>query len=125
MQWSAWKLSARLAWSSWLYRIFTFWTVLCLTFGIGWYLARLAGVDTAQGSFVFHYTVYLGIDDVRPLAWLAIWPLLWLVMSLLGLGFAYGVYRRDRHAGLAWLALVSLSAVPWLLALHYLAAINR
>lgn len=125
MLWSAWRLSARLALSSWLYRILTLWTILCLLVGIGWYIVQLAGVDPTQKSFVFHYTVYLGIDDVRPLIWLAIWPSVWLITSISFLLCAYGFYRRDLYAGTAWLVLTSLSAVPWLLALHYLAVINR
>lgn len=88
-------------------------------------MAQLSGVDLSQKSFVFHYTVYLGIDDVRPIAWMAIWPLVWLVTSGLFLVCAYGSYRRDPQAGVAWLVLVSFSALPWILALHYLAVINR
>ncbi len=94
-------------------------------FGISWYAIQLSGVDVSEKLFVFHYTVYFGIDDVRPLIWLFVWPALWFVTSIAGLLCAYGSYRRDRHAGIAWLVLVSLSALPWVLVLHYLAIINR
>lgn len=93
--------------------------------GIGWYFVQLAGIDISQPTYVFHYTIYFGTDDVRPLGWLVFWPAIWLVTSLAGLGCAYGSYRRDLHAGIAWLVLVSLSALPWMLVLHYLALINR
>jgi hypothetical protein len=98
---------------------------VCLLLGISWYVLELLRVDAAQKSFVFHYTVYLGIDDVRPLAWLILWPALWLLTSMLFLIGAYGTYRRDFHAGVAWLVLASCSVLPWMLALHYLALINR
>ena len=103
----------------------TLWNILCLVVGIGWYTAQLTGIDVSQKSFVFHYTVYLGIDDVRPLVWVMAWPLVWLVTNLVFLACAYGSYRRDPHAGVAWLVLASFSALPWMLALHYLAVINR
>lgn len=98
---------------------------MCLIVGIAWYTVNLVGMDVSQKTFVFHYTVYLGIDDVRALVWILFWPVLWLLTSVIFLVCAYGSYRRDAHAGFAWLVVAAASALPWLLALHYLAVINR
>lgn len=85
----------------------------------------MAGMDASETSFVFHYTVYFGIDAVRPLVWLFFWPVLWVSTTMLFLACAYGSYRRDAHAGIAWLVLGALCTLPWMLVLHYLALINR
>ena len=89
------------------------------------FVSLLVGADTSLATFAFHYTVSLGIDDVRTIGWLTVWPAVWIATTVFCMTCAYGVYRRDVHAGYAWLALAVTSTMPWLLALHYLAAINR
>ena len=125
MSWSAWKLSAKLALSSWIYRILSVWIILSLVLGIVWFFVQIAGAGRVHPSFAFHYTVYLGIDDVRPIGWVVLWPGIWIVSELIFLICAYGTYRRDPQAGAAWLALGAFSALPWILVLHYLAQLNR
>lgn len=125
MLWSAWKLSAKLALSSWVYRILSVWIILALVIGIFWFFVQIVGTGQAHPSFAFHYTVYLGIDDVRSISWAILWPGIWILSDLVFLICAYGTYRRDPHAGIAWLVIGAFSALPWMLVLHYLALLNR
>ena len=108
-----------------MFRILTLGIVASLFYGIFSFVVQMMSAGTTQKTFAFHYTVYLGIDDVRTLGWLMVWPTLWLVTSLFFLVCGYGAYRRDAHAGYAWLVLGATSTLPWLLALRYLALINR
>lgn len=83
-------------------------------------------VPSAQnrGSLVYHYNIYLGIDDVRTWWWALALPLAWLLFTLADLVVAYGMYRTDAHYSAALVSFAFAWCLPWAGALFYLSLFN-
>ncbi|MDD5437843.1 MAG: hypothetical protein PHC70_01725 [Patescibacteria group bacterium] len=85
---------------------------------------RLIQLGLPSGYVVTHYTVYLGIDQMLPLPWVAALlcvPILVIFGTIL-LGFT--LFRQDSLAGYALLVLAATSTVIWSVFLYYLIKIN-
>lgn len=85
---------------------------------------RLVQLGLPSGYVVTHYTVYLGIDQMLPLPWLAVLigvPILVIFGTIL-LGFT--LFRQDSLAGYALIALAATSTIIWAVFLYYLIKIN-
>lgn len=124
MTFSAWLFSAKLAWGKPWMRWPSF-VALALPLFLGlWFLLQVLPVAKASGSLVYHYNIYLGIDDVRTWWWAFILPLTWLVFTLADLVVAYGVYRTDTHLSAALVSFAVAWGLPWAGALFYLYLFN-
>lgn len=77
-----------------------------------------------RGSLVYHYNIYLGIDDVRSWYWALLLPFTWFVLTLVDVAVAYGIYRTDAHLSAALVSFGLAWGLPWAGALFYLSLTN-
>jgi hypothetical protein len=71
-----------------------------------------------------HYNIYVGIDDVRGWEWVVALPMVWLVLTLLDITFAFGTYRSDQVLASTLVGLALFWSLPWAIFLFYLTVIN-
>ena len=124
MNFDAWFFSAKLAWGNLLIRWLSIVTIFLVVAMSGFYVWQIFPSVKGRGYFIMHYNLYLGIDDVRNWPWVFVLPIAWLIITLIDLAFAYGVYRLDVHFAVS-LALLAFSwSIPWSGALFYLTFMN-
>lgn len=121
---AAWLFSAKLAWSRHWIKFATFAALGLSVAGSIWFLGRVVPIAEASGTFAYHYTIYFGIDDLRPWWWVFILPAVWVGMTIIDLLFAYGTYRKEPILASCLFAMAALWGIPWLFTLFYLALIN-
>ncbi len=124
MRWSEWKFSARLA----LQDSFIRWTAVVMfvvIFGMSaFFLWKLLPEVWRSGVITFHYNVYLGIDDVRPWAWVFMLPGAALGFALVDSLFALSLFRHHPLASRTVMALGMLSTIVWAVGTFFLMLIN-
>ena len=120
----AWAFSARLAWAKpWLR--FASLAALVISVAVGlWFIAQILPSARANGTFAYHYNIYVGIDDLRAWWWVFVLPGLWVGLTIVDLILAYGVYRTDVILANSLVTLALLWSLPWCVALFYLTVIN-
>lgn len=119
-----WLFSAHLAWGKTWIRVATVFA-LAASLGVSaWFLAGVVPSARENGTFAYHYNIYLGIDDVRPWGWAFALPAAWVGLTALDLLIAYGLYRTDAVIASTLIALTALWALPWAGSLFYLALAN-
>jgi hypothetical protein len=124
MNLDGWFFSARLAWGRVWIRVATALAMLTSIGVSAWFLSSVLPVARANGTFAYHYNIYLGIDDIRPWGWAFALPAAWIGLTVLDLLVAYGYYRKDVVLASSLFALSALWALPWSSALFYLALVN-
>ncbi len=124
LEWRSWLFSAKRAWQNpwtrWI-TVMTFFLVLTSSL---WFLWKIIPARRPNGTAVLHYTIYLGIDAVRPWWWVFFLPLTWILVTALDLLLAFGYHRKDPHFSFSLFALALAWSVPWVVALFYLVRIN-
>ncbi len=120
----AWLFSARLAWGRpWLRWASV--TALIVSLGTGiWFVSQVLPVARVNGTFAFHYNIYVGIDDLRGWVWVLLLPAAWLALTLSDILLAFGVYRADQVLASVLVGLALLWTLPWAVGLLYLIVIN-
>lgn len=119
-----WRFNTKFAWENSFLR----W----LSIGLGVVLIavsilaaiKLVQLGLSSGYIVTHYTVYLGIDQMLSLPWVAVLisvPILVIFATML---LAFVLFRQDSLAGYALLALAATSTAIWSMYLYYLIKIN-
>ncbi len=106
-----WRLAFEIAWDDPWFKIQTIVTSLVVLLSAAMYLWRLIPSGVLHGSLVFHYNVYLGIDDVRTWPWVFYLPL--VMMGIVGIDLAASclVYRYDKIASRVLLTVASVFAL--------------
>lgn len=124
MTFSAWLFSAKLAWGKpWMRWLSLIALVLPMLTG-SLFLFYVLPAAQSRGSLVYHYNIYLGIDDVRAWWWALALPIAWLVFTLGDLVVAYGMYRNDSYMSAALVSFAVAWGFPWAGALFYLSLFN-
>lgn len=121
---NAWLFSAKLAWSHKIFRWASLLAVASALVMSGFFLWHVFPSARTSGTFVLHYNIYLGIDEVRSWIWVFLPPLMWIGITLLDIGLALGIYRADAFFAWSLLALAAAWALPWSVALFYLTSMN-
>jgi hypothetical protein len=124
MRWDEWRFSASLAWRDAFVRhgiVFSFLLVGGMTTYMLW---RLIPEGLRSGVLAVHYTMYLGIDDVRDWPWVLVLPGGMLATLLANVSFAVGVYRYDSVAARTLTAVSCALAVSWAVGCFFLVRIN-
>lgn len=120
----AWIFSARRAWARPLIR----WTTVASLVIIGAvstvFLWQVIPARRQIGTFILHYNIYLGIDQVRPWSWVFLFPGVWIALALLDLLLAFGVYHHDPPFATSLVLLLLFISLPCSVGLYYLARIN-
>ncbi len=124
MRREAWGVSARLAWQRPRFRALALLLFALVTaVNIAFLLKTVVPVRT-QATAIIHYTIYLGIDDVRDWPWIFLWPAVWQGMACAALIAAFGAYQRDHLLAYALVIWTYAWSVPWAIGLSYLFLFN-
>lgn len=124
MKLDAWRFSAKLAWDNlWIRWLSLFTAVLVLSISVI-YLWNALPSAKEHSFFVMHYSLYLGIDDVRSWPWLFFPPAIWAGITMTDIALAYGMYRADPHFSLSLILIAFGWSLPFSVALFYLSLIN-
>ena len=124
MKWDEWRFSARLAWQDHFVRWTTLGTAIFCCVITGFVLWKLLPIGLRSGVLTFHYTIYLGIDDVRAWPWI-FYPLGTMFgVFLLNLLISLGVFRQDELAARALVGLAGGIAVIWGVGMVFLTRVN-
>lgn len=120
----AWMLSARLAWGRPWFRVVTL-AAFLFSVAVGvWFILQVLPSARTNGTFAYHYNIYVGIDDLRAWWWVFVLPGAWVLLTGLDIVLAYGTYRTDVVLSNALAVLALLWSLPWSVALFYLTVIN-
>jgi len=90
----------------------------------GFFLWHVFPAAREHGTFILHYNVYLGIDEVKSWSWVFLPPLVWFGLTLLDVVLAFGIYQADAFFAWSLLVLAVAWAFPWSVALFFLTYIN-
>lgn len=102
-----WRFSAKMAWQDPFIRWVGVFSALATFGSSGFMLWKLIPEGVRSGVLTMHYTIYLGIDDVRYWPWVFVIPG-GLCAVLLGNGvIACGLYRTDKVASRALMGLAA------------------
>jgi hypothetical protein len=119
-----WRFNTKFAWENpflkWLSIVLAIVLILVSILAT----VRLVQLGLPSGFVVTHYTVYLGIDQMLPLPWIAALvcvPIL-VIFATIVLGFT--LFRQDILASYALIVLAACSTVIWSIYLYYLIKIN-
>lgn len=124
MTWDEWRFSAKLAWQDQFIR----WTLLATTVFVlamsVFTLWRLIPEGLRAGVITMHYSIYLGIDDVRAWPWVFLFPgAMILVMSVNGF-IALGTYRMHAIASRTVIAFSAITSALWGIGLFFIMLMN-
>lgn len=126
MTFEAWLFSAKRAWQNHWVKAVTIVTACLLLATTVWFSAKVISLRHVEGGqLVLHYSVELGIDAIRPWAWALFLPAVWLMVTVLDLLWAFGIYRDDVYQSWAFFGIALAWSIPWMLALWHLIRINQ
>jgi hypothetical protein len=108
---SEWRLAMDIAWDDPWFKIQTVATIGIVIAGSFFYLLKLIPSGIHNGSLVFHYNVYLGIDDVRRWPWVFYLPSMTIGIVCADLVASFLTYRYDKIASRVLLSVATLFAV--------------
>jgi hypothetical protein len=119
-----WRFSAKLAWQDRFVRWMTVAT-FALAFGMSVFvLWRLIPEGLRAGVLTMHYTIYLGIDDVRTWPWIFLLPAGMMSLMSVSVLCTFGLFRRDPLAAKTLSATLLASAVLWSFSVFFLIIVN-
>ncbi len=124
MRWMEWKLSARLA----LQDHFVFWVIIALSGIIVatslFFLWRILPEGWRSGVITMHYTIYLGIDDVRSWPWAFAIPGFALGAVALDIVMALALFKSSPLASRTLLSVALVAALLWASGSFFLTLVN-
>ncbi len=123
MRWERFAVSARMAWQRSVFRYTVIALVATVVTVSGWFAWQVFALRS-HPEVVIHYSVSLGVDDVRSWPWLFLPIGVWWALTALDLFAAFLYHRHDPHASWALLVLACAFCAPWIMALYSLVHIN-
>ena len=124
MRWDEWRFSAALAWRDTFVRWGNVVSCIFLLITSLYLLWRLIPEGARMGTLALHYTMYLGIDDVRAWPWVFALPALMLILLTMNAAVAAGVYRGDALAARTMTAVSCALTILWSIGSFFLVRIN-
>jgi hypothetical protein len=119
-----WRFSFEVAWDDPWYRWQTILTAVLFVVGSVFFLFKLIPIGLENGLLVFHYNLYLGIDEMRHWAWLmAVPPAVFLVMAA-NLTASFRLYRHDTIASRVLLCAATIFTALMLTAGYFMVYVN-
>ncbi|MDO8584029.1 MAG: hypothetical protein Q7R83_02510 [bacterium] len=119
-----WLYSAKRAWQNKLLRGASILAVVIVLVVSSWFLWKMIPARKHTGMVIFHYNIYLGVDQMRPWYWIFLLPAGWLLITLLDLILAFGFYYQDAPLANSLVFLSLLFTVPVTMAFFYLLRMN-
>ncbi|MFH1620930.1 MAG: hypothetical protein ABIB04_02495 [Patescibacteria group bacterium] len=119
-----WRFSAKFAWQD----RFIKWSLMAniaIIVGISSYILwRLIPEGIRSGVLTLHYTIYLGIDEVRPWPWITLLPVIMLTVWLANFLVSLGVYRKDKLAAKTLVSVFTFTNIIWVICLFFIVIVN-
>lgn len=124
MRWDEWRFNIRFAWENRFLKFMSLLILATLLINSTISVVRLTRAGLSSGYIVSHYTVYLGIDQILSLPWLALIVGVPILLIFATIFFSFMLYRQDSIGGFALLALAGMSSLFWSWHLYHLVKIN-
>lgn len=124
MTWSEWRFSAKLAWQDPFIRWMTVLSLLIFVATSFFVLWKLIPEGLRSGVLTMHYTIYLGIDDVRPWPWIFVVPGGLAAVLLVNSILSFGLFRSDALAARALTGLATAVLIIGAVSSFFLVLIN-
>ncbi|MHB8831301.1 MAG: hypothetical protein ACYC44_04270 [Patescibacteria group bacterium] len=124
MTWDERRFNIRFAWENPFLRWMSIVVCALLLIISIFATVRLVQLGLPSGFIVTHYTVYLGIDQMLPLSWLAALVCVPIILIFGTIALSFVLFRQDSLAGYALITLAAISTIIWSLQLYHLVKIN-
>lgn len=89
-----------------------------------WFSIAWASLPRENPSMAVHYNVYTGIDAFASWTWAFLYPIAWLLLSVLDVAFALRYAQEERGLSRAALWIGCVWSIPWIVFLWHLVHIN-
>ncbi len=119
-----WKFSFEVAWDDPWYRWQTIVTAAAALLGSVFFLWRLIPEGLQSGLLVFHYNLYLGIDEVMSWKWIFVLPLVLFTIIAADIIAAGFLFRKDRIMSRVALCSATLFTLLALIGGFFLVTVN-
>lgn len=119
-----WKFSLDVAWDDPWYRWQSLATAAGALIGGVLILVRLIPEGLQSGILVFHYNLYVGIDDVQPWPWMIVVIVGFFVIVALDLLASGFLFRRDRLASRVVLCMATGFTILALIGAFFIMRVN-
>lgn len=124
MTWDEWRFSAKLAWQDRCVKWLTIANASLLTVTSMFVLWRLIPEGARSGVLTYHYSIYLGIDDVRGWPWVFMLPGGGLLIFAFNTVVSLGLFRADVLAARSLSALATAILLVGSIGSFFLVLIN-
>jgi len=119
-----WRFSFEIAWDDRWFKWQSIGTLLIFITGSFYFLWKMIPAGLENGLLIFHYNLYLGIDEVQHWAWFLVFVLAALVIVLLNLIGSFRLYRHDKIASRILLFAATVFTVLIMIGAFYIASVN-
>jgi hypothetical protein len=119
-----WRFSFEIAWDDRWYKWQSIATMLLFIAGSVSLLWKMVPSGLENGLIVFHYNLYLGIDEVHHWAWIIVFLITALLVVLFDLIGSFRLYRHDKIASRILLCAATLFTILIGIAAFYIASVN-
>ena len=124
MRFEDWKFSFDIAWDDAWCRWQSIGTILLTCVGIGVLLKKMISIGLQNNLLIFHYNLYLGIDEIQHWTMVFVYSGVLLAVVLVNIFWSFFLFRRDRIASRTLLFTATLFALLFLLGARAIVAIN-
>lgn len=124
MRWDEWRFSATLAWRDLFVRSITLTAFTLAGIVSGYTIWRLVPEGMRSGVLALHYTMYLGIDDVRAWPWIFALPASMFMLLIVNTFVSAGIYRADIFAARVLSTLSCALTIVWSVGMFFIVRIN-
>jgi hypothetical protein len=119
-----WKFSLEVAMDDPWVRWQSVMTFSATAIGSIFFLWRLIPEGLRSGVLVFHYNLYIGIDEVHAWQWILAYPVVLIGIVLINFLAAVYLFRTDRFAGMTLLGMSTLFVSIALIGGFFLISVN-
>ncbi|MFA5129491.1 MAG: hypothetical protein WC477_01065 [Patescibacteria group bacterium] len=124
MRLEEWKFSFDLAWDDPWCKWQSIGTGIFMIAGLGYLLQRIIRVGLENSLVIFHYNIYLGIDEVQHWTFALAYAGILIAVVLLNILLSFFLFRYDKIASRTLLFAGTVFAIIFLIAANAIVAIN-
>jgi hypothetical protein len=121
---SEWRLAIEITWDDPWLKWQTIATVAFYVIATVLFFVHLIPTGMRNGTLVFHYNLYLGIDDVRPWPWVIYPPAAAGLVLAANLLFSFLLFRHDRIASRILLSMASAFIILYAVGAAFIMNVN-
>jgi hypothetical protein len=121
---SEWRLAIEITWDDPWLKWQTIATVALFAVVTTLFLLRLIPIGVRNGTLVFHYNLYLGIDDIRPWPRVFFPPAVAAFVLAADLSASFLLFRHDRIASRILLSTASAFMILYAIGAAFIMIVN-